>query len=286
MTAPATSRWVRVTRSNRCQVCDADSWCSISDDQCVAACMRQREGAYTTKQTTSGECYLHRLRDRDPVTPPPPRNVPVRVRPNWSPMVAERQQATAEKDLRRHAEALGVTAAALRTLGAFTSPKYPRALAFPMCDPTGRIVGIRFRFPDGRKLSAKGGTEGLFLPNVDPVAGGDVLIAEGPTDCAAALDLGFEAIGRPSCGGAVRVTTDWIRWREPARTVVVSDRDEAGARGAASLATTLRTAIGDVRVITPPEGSKDLRAWVRAGATREDLQQLVENAQPLTLVRA
>ena len=60
--------------------------------------------------------------------------------------------------------------------------------------------------------------------------------------------------------------------------VVLADRDEAGLRGAASLASTLITYAGSVRVATPPH--KDLRAWIiDDGATGADLEALIEVAE-------
>ena len=49
----------------------------------------------------------------------------------------------------------------------------------------------------------RGGREGLFIPrDLDPAAG--LWVVEGPTDCAALLGLGIEAVGRPSCSGGMR----------------------------------------------------------------------------------
>jgi hypothetical protein len=81
---------------------------------------------------------------------------------------------------------------------------------FPMKDSNGRIVGIRLRLPSGRKLAIKDGKEGLFYPG-DLQPGGRLLAAEGPTDTAALLDLGFSAVGRPSCNGGIRHVLQLVR---------------------------------------------------------------------------
>lgn len=244
--------------------------------------MRQREGAYTTKQTTSGECYLHKLRERDPQQPPPPKRVEVRPAPNWSRLVEERCRETKDSQLQPHAEALGVSIASLRLLSCCCSPKFPSALLVPMASAEGKIRGIRVRHRDGRKRAVPGSREGCFIPDRVPFSR-TLVVAEGFSDCAAGLDLAPDVdwIGRPSCSGGVGIVADYVRFHDPERVVVLADNDEPGQRGAASLAQTLRLIAPDVRVIVPPAPSKDLRAWVRAGAKREDLFALIENTAPL-----
>jgi hypothetical protein len=59
---------------------------------------------------------------------------------------------------------LGVSVESLGRLAVGWLPSR-RAWSFPMRDAAGTVVGIRLRFPSGRKLSAKGGREGLFIPS-------------------------------------------------------------------------------------------------------------------------
>src|SRR5262249_61220748 len=100
--------------------------------------------------------------------------------------------------LHQLALSLGLSVTSLSRFGVGWSAGHA-AWTFPMVDHTGTVLGMRLRLPDGRKLSVRGGKEGLFLPR-DFAAQSPVLIAEGPTDAAALLDLGFPAaLGRPSC---------------------------------------------------------------------------------------
>jgi len=71
-----------------------------------------------------------------------------------------------------------------------------------MSNDFGKIIGIRRRLPNGRKISLTSSKTGLFIP-ADLSPEGLLLICEGPTDTAAALDLGFAAIGRPNCNSCV-----------------------------------------------------------------------------------
>jgi phage/plasmid primase-like uncharacterized protein len=175
--------------------------------------------------------------------------------------------------LDRFAHSMGLSAASLRRLGigwAFESG----AWAFPMCDAQGNVIGIRLRFQTGKKRAVTGGREGLFIPS-DLTDGDMVLIAEGPTDTAALLDLGFSAVGRPSCNGGRKLLVQLVQERRPSSVVIVSDNDSPGQRGAMALASALRRHCG-VRVIRPPAGIKDARAWKRSGATAADIQAAID----------
>jgi DNA primase len=148
-----------------------------------------------------------------------------------------------------------------------------------MRDPTtGRVTGIRLRKPDGAKLAIRGGREALFLP--DTLTDDEVLlVAEGATDAIAAHGIGFPlAVGRPSCTGGTAHLVALVRDRKPGRVVIARDNDEPGLRGAEALARVLVLHSCNVRVIAPPDGAKDLREWIAAGATRSDLDRRIHAA--------
>jgi DNA primase len=149
------------------------------------------------------------------------------------------------------------------------------------------VLGIRLRRPSGFKFSVKGGREGLFIPSgsggVGP--GQPLLVCEGPTDTAALLDLGFEGVvGRPSCTGGVRLLTELVKRRQRPEVVIVADGDEPGRRGAAHLASVLLGYAPAVRVISPPAGVKDARAWRQSGCTREEVDRAIRAAPVQRLV--
>jgi DNA primase len=172
--------------------------------------------------------------------------------------------------------ALGVSAESLRRLSVGWSPKH-RAWSFPMSNAAGDVLGIRLRLPGGRKLSVKGGKEGLFLPEgID--AGGPLLVCEGPTDTAALLDLGFNVVGRPSCTGGVKLLVELVRKHRPEGVVIVADADAPGQRGAERLAAVLLAYSASVRIIAPPAPIKDARAWRQGGAMAADVQAAIDAA--------
>jgi hypothetical protein len=150
--------------------------------------------------------------------------------------------------------------------------------SFPMTDAAGNVKGIRLRASNGRKWSVAGGHEGLFVPSDLFTRHPLLLICEGPTDCAALLDLGFAAVGRPSCTGGVALLVDFVKRRQPVEAIIVADGDPPGKRGAQSLATVLGAYCAAIRIITPPCGIKDARAWKQSGATAADVHFAIDAA--------
>jgi hypothetical protein len=191
-------------------------------------------------------------------------------------MAASCNDAARDNDIEYLVWDLGVSAHGLKRLGVGWSAEH-RAYTFPMRAPSGRVVGIRLRLRDGRKLSVRGGHEQLFVPQALAICG-PLLIAEGPTDTAAILDLGFDAIGRPSCTGGTRHVIDYCKIHLPTDVVVVADNDLPGRLGAERLAEALVAYVPNLKLVTPPIQHKDIRAWKRAGATRDDLNSAIDAA--------
>jgi hypothetical protein len=149
-----------------------------------------------------------------------------------------------------------------------------------MSNDFGKVVGIRRRFKDGRKLSVSGSKTGLFIPTgLSPT--GLLLIAEGESDLAAALTLGFEAIGRPNCSSKVEMTVKVAKERSEA--VVVGDNDPPGRKGAERLAQAMVLHCPSVKILYPPESIKDLRQWLQAGLTHEKLQTVINRTEPIRI---
>jgi DNA primase len=121
----------------------------------------------------------------------------------------------------------------------------------------------------------------LFVPHDLPERVHTLAICEGPSDTAAALSLGLAAVGRPSCLSCVEHCVRLVRQREVKSAVVVADADAPGIAGARRLAIALRPYAPDVRVVVPP--AKDLREWVRGGATQGELITLIEQAERVSL---
>jgi hypothetical protein len=188
--------------------------------------------------------------------------------------MAQRWSADLTNDrLQSFAAMLGVEVVALTALEIGWTGT---AWSFPMVDADRQVVGIRLRAPGGRKFAVRGGKEGVFMPAGFPL-GGQLLLVEGPTDAAAALGLGFDVIGRPSCTGGARYCASLARGRD---IVIVADADDPGRRGAEALASAILPTVRSLRVVEPTDGSKDLREWLRQGLTREQLLSHIESWPP------
>lgn len=268
------TEWLRVNRSLPCPVCSHTDWCLVAADKSAVICPRVE-----SPKRAGDAGYLHRLIDA-PRPSGPPRVV---IRPRPTPpdltFLARAYQEAADPDrLAALAAELGVTVPSLQVFGVGWAADR-NCWSFPMTDPvTSKVTGIRLRKPDGSKFSVTGGKESLFLPGT-MTADEVLLVTEGATDAAAGYSIGLlNSVGRPSCTGGVTHLVALVRSRKPIAVVIVQDADEPGVRGAEALARALALYCRDVRVIAPPADHKDLRAWVSAGATRAEVEQLIQAA--------
>jgi len=153
------------------------------------------------------------------------------------------------------------------------------AVAIPMRDAWGEVTGIRYRsLETGAKWAKRGSKDGLFFdPEFIPWDPDELVICEGPTDCAAAMACGFWAVGRSSCGTGRAALKELIKRKGVRRVTIVADDDkpkpkpgggtwQPGLDGAKRLAEGLGCAY---RIVLPPHGFKDLRDWYRAGTLNE-----------------
>lgn len=258
--------WLRVTKQNRCPVCEHPDWCMIGER--FVLCNRVQ-----SPMAKPGGGWLHPLDSQPkPVTKPKPVPPPPVI--HAAKLIAGWASATPQGYLESLAAGLGVSIPSLAALNASWASSY-RAWAFPMRDGYGEPIGIRLRADDGRKWAVRGSRAGLFIPQIapQPVA----YVTEGPTDTAAALTLGLFAIGRPSCnsgGLELRAACKRLGVRE---VVMVADDDKPGLEGAKSVAGQIRL---PYRIWVPP--CKDIREFLNAGGTaaliQSDLKNIVRRA--------
>ena len=103
--------------------------------------------------------------------------------------------------------------------------------------------------PQGKKYNE------LILPSKLPI-----IIIEGYTDTATAMDLGFIAIGRPSAQGGIDLLPRLVKGKD---VIIVGDNEDAGVgiQGMESTFQTLQPICKSVIKILPPKNIKDLREW-------------------------
>ena len=267
-------KWGRVNREHPCCICGKIDWCGTSPDGTLACCMRVK----SDRPARNGG-WLHRIAGAMPVSTPhvrtPPR-APARRAVNWAALLQRFARDTRATDVERLAAALGVSPGSLSRLGvAWAAPH--RAWAFPMHNALRETTGVRLRAENGKKWAVSGSRNGLFWPT-DLTGAGPLLFCEGPSDTAALLDLGYDAIGRPSCTGAVDLVIEVVRHLRVRDVVAVADADEQGLDGADRLARALTEAGHRPKIIRPLAG-RDARAWVRGGATRAVVDAAIASAR-------
>lgn len=263
--------WHRVSAKHPCRICGKPDWCTCTDDG-SACCMRV---ASSRPLRNGGWLHAGDAGAARTVPPPPPARPPrIDATAIWNAYRAN----TRPDQVDALAAALGVSVGALDALGAAWAP-HCQAWAFPM-RVAGAVVGIRLRAMDGRKWAVTGSRQGLFIPAIE-YAEARLFICEGPTDTAAALSIGLDAIGRPSCRGLELETAAAIRRLGYREVVIVANNDEGkprpdgalfypGQDGAAALAQCMPV---PHRVWLPP--AKDLRDLVRSGCTSGEATSMI-----------
>lgn len=279
-------KFLTVSPKHPCPICEKKDWCGYSDDGHLVICMRVQ-----SDRPAKNGGWTHIIKDFDtqlPILPPPPPTMLKKVGVNikktkdfggyhkslyakWSPAVPMWL-----------GETLGVAPSAVERLGCV--PDFSaKGWAWPMRDGDGKIIGIRYRNNDGKKWAAKDSKNGLFYPE-DIAKTKRLVICEGPTDTAAAMTIGLNAVGRFSCSGGADMLNVLIRRLWVTEVVIVSDNDgekqtpqgrvfEPGLDGALRLAKDLSVRC---KVVLMP--SKDIRKWVGEGNTLAQWQLLEDNA--------
>ena len=247
--------FTRVTKSAPCPICKKPDWCTVGDYGVV--CMRVQSGKAVKN---GGWFHAFDAAQGRPLAPPPKRQPPAI---NATTLHRGWLVGTAPEAVAAFAASLGLSPPSLAAVGAAWAPPHA-AWAFPMCDGYGNVVGIRLRNERG-KFAVRGSRQGIFLAAVP--AQKTLFVCEGPTDTAAAVELGLFAAGRPNCCcGGVEVRT-YARRHECAHAVIVSDNDKPGLDGARRVGAELRMPYA---IYVPP--AKDLREFCRLGGSRSMIE--------------
>ena len=271
-------RWMRCSKRHPCPICGKADWCCWMNTGTVFWCMRVSSGEVAgfkrgrTHETAGGTSWF-------PTIEPPVVHVLEPLKPEraarikWDEIHDECRNALTDDMLAKAISTIGVGIDTLDAFGIGWS-RHWRAWTFPMRNAaTEQIIGIRTRTPDGRKFALTGSRQGYFMP---PRMKRErlVYVVEGPTDAAAMRSLGLEVIGRASCLHQSRDLRERLRGR---RVVVMADNDEVGLAGAKKLANYME-GFSAAWVIRPPDGVKDAREWIVAGASRGDIETIAWEA--------
>ena len=224
--------WQRVSKRRPCPVCEKPDWCLYAGDA------GNPEAAICARIESPKRCgesgWLHLLRHDGPTWSPRVRRIKLSAARIATPaldldkLAADCTAAVQPEALGRLAVALGVSVESLRRLGIGLVGKTSglgisdeqrgrRRAGHPVATAQRQEVVDTRRH--GRASSISRGHRH---------ARAYCWFAEGPTDTAALLDLGFNAVGRPSCTGGVRLLVDLVRKHRPAGVVIVADGDAPG----------------------------------------------------------
>lgn len=312
------SDWKSVTKDNPCPICEHTDWCGwTASDRTgakVVRCMRvddmmvpgwRRIKTDYQGGTTYVDISGHQIVEIEKKPRPPAKPKPIPVQTPGVDLMDIHKRAVgmiwSEEYVNtafEYVKSLGLSPGCIEQFAVgFTGKAY----TVPMRDEMGNIIGIHLRYPEGKKLSVKGGHNGLFIPSIMLYAGQPIrpltrelgeplVLVEGWTDAAAILGEGFAVIGRPSNSGAVEMLTKIVRGHH---VVILGDADgryetsrrtgraqwrEPGTEGPKSLVRALVPLNKSVRLVTP--GSfKDAREWIQSGAKREDILTLFRSAE-------
>jgi len=267
-------KWIRVTKGNPCPVCGHSKWCMISSDGAVCRCKHTSEGSYKTVEGQDGPGYYHRL--SGDIKPPS-------VQPEIKPLTndelnaihRECQAVINESQLDELAGQLKVKTETLKRFKVgYSVANF--AFCIPEVDHTGQLKGLQYRHEtSGKKWCERGSKRGLYIP--DDLTSGALLVCEGFSDTAAALDMGFSAIGRNNCSDHSPDLIMFLKQRSNNdKIVVVADSDKQGFNGAEKLADELLNYNLRANVLLLPPNFHDLREWYNSGGNRESVQELID----------
>ncbi|WP_339749272.1 hypothetical protein [uncultured Rubinisphaera sp.] len=257
---------IRVSMLNRCPICGHGDWCMVAPDGKMAICPRTPEGAIKDL----GEAgYLHEVHsDHVMPRPAPAFESQNTVKVDFK-RLSDIRRERAEPRLHDLARKLGVSVDALRCLKVGYND-YDQTYTFPERDGQGNIIGILLRYPSGPKKRIRGSKSGLSYADAWDNGSGPVLLVEGPSDTAALMTLGCNAIGRPSNRGGYAHLADLLSdFPDDRNIIVLGDNDckedgfWPGKQGAIQTASEVSKRLErTVYWALPPDGVKDARAWL------------------------
>ena len=261
--------WQHATAQNPCPICQKTDWCCFGDY--AMKCMRVE----SERACPSGGWYhFYDNRTRIDFVP---RSKPAPARIDAGAVIGRIRIKSLPQQLEQSARVLGVTVAALESLGAAWHTE-KNALAFPMFDAQRNEIGIRLRNELGFKWAVSGSRNGLFIPKeLNPQL--VTFLPEGPTNTAALLSIGIQAIGRPNVLAGNEELARCLKHFRIRRAVVVADNDSLkqignregypGIEGAIKLQKQLKV---PTVIWMPPSPLKDVRDFINRGGTAGQIQ--------------
>lgn len=277
--------WIRVNRNKPCPICQRSDGCVVAADGSACLCSREPSERLIGQPFAGGWYHVlnpdlaQRVKNvfkRQPKKKPLPPLY-------WDDLMKEYMANCNSEVMTVACNELGFSVNTLQAM-MFGYDIMRNAQVVPMWDGVGRIVGMRLR-KGKEKWSFKGSMSGIFWPTTTIKTSNEpLMICEGWTDTGAAIELGFEPIGRPSCSGGTGYIKSFLKGSRR-KVVIMADNDSPkkridgslwrpGQEGAVRLAEAIAPLTASVKVVQPPV--KDLRQWYNQGCTRKDVERLIK----------
>lgn len=254
-----------------CPICLKKNQCLFAEDGSAIICVHKQEGAV---KRCGNAGWLHILRPGQFVPQKPQLNPKPAV--NWQLLHNIFLSSKPPQGMKLE---LGITSSTLALFG-MGWDKELEMWAFPMRNETGQIIGIQKRANNGFKYCHPGSTPGLFIPDMLIPKHDLIVVCEGMSDTATAIDLGFGAIGKYNYSVGNDMIPKLIQnmrgvhMERIGLVVIVADPDENGRRGAEDLRQNVRE-IGIDAIVICPSRSKDFRESVKKGLTKKQFSGII-----------
>ena len=262
MKAKNKMRWIRIGDYNECSICGHKGYCMVSSNGSYCCCARVES---PIRLGDAGWVHLNKTGQK---IIKPIRHYPSDFMRVWKEADYEPNTELLEKLWSVNSETLNLF------LIRYSEQK--GCYLFPMrSGKTNEIVGIQERYLNGDKKATSGSKLGLFIPDIQPDIQPDIrwslncpepvlVICEGLSDTATMFDLGFLAIGRPTCSTGTEYILDFLSHNKFGKIYIAADNDTVGVNGAVKLRNAIRKYYAtNVTIVIPPPGVKDVRDWRR-----------------------
>jgi hypothetical protein len=275
----------RVSHQNPCPSCGKPDWCLIAPDGSACICQR------VESDTDCGDAgWLHKFDEVDGATGFTGKPGRIVAPISWA---AEARRYERSLHVRPHyrtrlAANFGVPVSALSaipligiksldnsSIKSFDTTSFA-SFTIPEMNEKEGIIGLAvrkvFSGMKSEKSFIRGGHRGLILPSGWLDRNGPIFVVEGPSDVIALNAAGLRSIGRPSNTGGNELLAKLFAGKEEELFIVgendcKDNGDWPGRFGAETTAKKLAEKIGrPVKMTMPPEGAKDVRAWLIAPA--------------------
>ncbi len=251
----------------KCPVCDKPDGCLIADDGSACICARIQKGSVKKVGKPFVGGYLHILGDFKPLR----YVVPPKKKVDWNKWTVKfaKQLINNREAFGKLCQSIGLNPiSALR----FYIGWHKGWLTVPVYSMMRKVSGIQRRQGSTKRYMKHSGM-GVFVPSAFFQNPSNTLaVCEGWTDTVAALEYGYNAIGKVNAYVGNEEVVMYVKTHPTIQRVIVfadNDQDGVGLAGAVETEELLVEEDFTTKVVLTPE--KDLRACKQKGMTIQEV---------------